>query len=124
MKRLTKIAFLAATFSLLACSYHEAKHQTTSDVGQPTPTYKYLAASVFSSCTDCHGATVQKKGVRLDTYADVMKKVVAKSAAQSPIMEKMTDDDDPMPPDSAGGKLSDDKIKLVEDWINNGALNN
>jgi hypothetical protein len=65
----------------------------------------------------CHNATDLASGLDLSTYA------VLKAAINSgtPIKERMNDTQFPMP---ASGKIAACKIKTIEKWIREGALNN
>lgn len=90
--------------------------------GGGTPTdaivFKTVSDKIFTPhCTQCHGNGVATGGFSVDTYAAVMKQVVAKDAANSNVyyMVQTTQ----MPP---GGALTSDLINLLHDWIQEGAL--
>ena len=118
--------FIVGISCLVACSYHEDKLPLTSGVSPVDPTvpvkketFRYIEANILGqSCNRCHGAALQKGGVRLDSYAAVMDNIRAGSADESLLYQKLNDDSDIMPPK---GKLPNDVIKVIADWINNGA---
>lgn len=81
---------------------------------------------VLSKCTGCHGATNPKGGINLTTQESVMKGgkegpiVTAGDPDNSVIIQALqgTHGKRQMPP---AGKLPDDQIKIVSDWIKAGA---
>jgi len=94
----------------------------------PTGSPEYVAAQeVFNkSCIGCHGAGKAKGGIHLTDQAAILKGgkegpvVVAGDPAGSLLMKAMKSEPGakPMPP---SGKLADDEVKKVEDWIKGGA---
>jgi hypothetical protein len=78
-------------------------------------------------CYACHGATKQKKGLRLDTAANIRKggkdgKVIAPGQpTKSKILAKITavNPDDRMPPE--GKPLTPKQIEAIREWIAEGA---
>ena len=78
------------------------------------------------SCTRCHGSSRQSGELRLDSYAALMAggkdgaAVIPNDAAGSLLVELISNGK--MPRNAA--PLPADKITLISDWINAGALDN
>lgn len=79
-------------------------------------------------CTSCHGEKKQKSGLRLDLKTAALTggdkhgpDIVAGQAAQSPLIQFLTteDEDEIMPPK---GRISAAEIDLLTRWINDGAV--
>jgi hypothetical protein len=74
----------------------------------------------------CHNATSKKDGIILDNYANVIKtgKIKIGNPTKSEIYEVLveTDPKDVMPPPPAQ-KLTSAQIKIIADWITQGAKN-
>lgn len=88
-----------------------------------------LAPILRKRCNECHGDGTVKGGLRLDSYAAVMKGgkhgvvVVPGKPAASPMHQRLVlpaSDDDHMPPEDKPG-LSAAEIALVRVWIERGA---
>jgi mono/diheme cytochrome c family protein len=82
-----------------------------------------------SHCVECHGAETAKSGLRLDSFAGMMRggddgpAVVVRSGAESPMVHRMTvptADDSHMPPAGRRGPTPDE-IALIRWWIDRGA---
>lgn len=113
-----KLLFAAQLF-LFGCNYNQSKNtgDTGAQIQKIVPpeqiTFKMLQTSVLPECLRCHSAAGGNKGgISLETFADVFK-----NAHQIRIEVA----GGTMPPT---GKLSDAKIKMLTDWIDNGALEN
>ncbi|HTB79357.1 MAG TPA: c-type cytochrome domain-containing protein [Opitutaceae bacterium] len=81
------------------------------------------------TCVSCHGEKKQKKNLRLDSLAAIMKGgkdgavVVPGKADDSDLVQRLhldLTDDDHMPPKSKT-QMSDKEILILEWWINSGA---
>ncbi len=81
------------------------------------------------TCVSCHGEKKQKKNLRLDSLAAIMKGgkdgavVVPGKADDSDLVQRLhldLEDDDHMPPKSKT-QLTDKEILVLEWWINSGA---
>lgn len=81
------------------------------------------------TCVSCHGEKKQKKNLRLDSLAAIMKGgkdgavVVPGKADDSDLVQRLhldLTDDDHMPPKSKT-QLNDKEILILEWWINSGA---
>lgn len=82
------------------------------------------------SCLSCHGPAKVKGGLRLDSYAELMKggdsgpTVEPGKAAASDVYHRMTlplDDDDVMPPRNAKRRPTPEQVAIVKRWIESGA---
>jgi len=80
-------------------------------------------------CYACHGALKQKKALRLDTVASMLKGgadgpvILRGDPRQSLLIQRVTAThlDDRMPPEHEGEPLSPAQVKLLSDWIAAGA---
>jgi mono/diheme cytochrome c family protein len=80
-------------------------------------------------CYDCHGPDKQKSGFRTDKRAHLLKGGDSGLAALIPgdpkgsyLMEVITSDDPEISMPPKGGKLFEDEIKLVKEWVEKGAV--
>jgi hypothetical protein len=82
-----------------------------------------------NTCVDCHGEKKQKKKLRLDSLAAIMKGgkdgavVVPGNADKSDLVDRITldlNDDDHMPP-KGKPQLTDKQILILEWWVKAGA---
>ena len=100
---------------------------------QQLPAFAGVIAPIFESkCVNCHGPAKSKGGLRLDSYAAVLKGgedgLVVKpgAAAQSDILQRVllpADTDDHMPP-AGKPQLTAGEIALLQWWIGAGAPEN
>ena len=115
-----KLRWLAITFALAACpaGLHAA-----------TDYLKEIKPLLQERCYTCHGALKQKKSLRLDTVAEMLK-----GSSDGPVIERghpdrsaliqritTTNLDERMPPEHEGQPLTAAQIKLLRDWIAAGA---
>lgn len=84
--------------------------------------YAEVQAIFNQSCVGCHGASGAKAGVKLDSYDSVMgsRVVTPGDGENSRIIRNMSGRGRVMPP---AGKLPQDKIDTVKNWIAAGAKN-
>lgn len=82
----------------------------------PAVTYTRLRSEILFYCTGCHG---NSGNYNMQSYAQVMTRVVPNNAAQSLFYQRVMDNS--MPP---GSPLNTAERNLIRDWINAGALNN
>ena len=79
-----------------------------------------------STCIKCHGGEQTKEGLDLKSYESLMKgsfngSVIEPGNAQnSYLVQQIIKGEMP----KRGGKLSDENIQTIIDWVNAGALNN
>lgn len=103
---------------------------TTSVLEDCDPLVVYFQQQVLpilrSNCavSGCHDAITAEEGIILDSYANVLAtgKIDPEKPRDSEIYEKITEDKESerMPP-SPRARLTADQIKLIEDWIAQGA---
>lgn len=94
----------------------------------PTPapiplaaTYRSIQANILGpKCVSCHGAVQARAGVRLDSYAAVLRTVSVGNPNNSELFESVDDGDMPQ----GGPRLSNAELNAISQWIANGALNN
>lgn len=107
------------TFGLTSCettSFSElaaAAADPTIDV----VTYENRAMEILNNaCVECHNINEQTAGVRLDAF-----EFAFLEANNGRMLSRMTDTTNPMPP---SGNLPDTIIEEIENWIDNGILEN
>ena len=84
---------------------------------------KDIRPIISDKCFHCHGpdANNQESDFRLDTEEHALESIVRGDADASSIIERIHDDDDPMPPSDAARQLTDEDKKLLRQWIDQGA---
>ena len=81
-----------------------------------------------TKCFACHGALKQESGLRLDaaslirTGGDSGPVIVAERSPESLLIERVTADDERMPPEGEGEPLTAEQITLLRRWIDQGAI--
>jgi hypothetical protein len=94
---------------------------TSSFSGADEITAHPALAVLEAQCYGCHGPEKQKSDLRLDSLSEMFIKsaVVSGDAASSRLVQAIRYDDPDlqMPPD---GKLSEESIKILEDWVQQG----
>lgn len=86
----------------------------------PAATYANVQSLVIGPlCVSCHGPSVARGGVRLDSYTQLKKYVKAGSASSSKLYTII--DSGEMPP---SGSPTSAQMQILTDWIQGGALNN
>src|SRR5688572_7195414 len=77
------------------------------------------------NCVACHREGHDKGDLRLDNQSDAFKQIVPHQPRKSPVYTSTTlapDDDDLMPPKAKGGPMPKEKIDLLRQWIEQGAV--
>jgi mono/diheme cytochrome c family protein len=85
---------------------------------------------MMAHCCACHGALQQKAGLRLDTFKSMLEggdsgpALVAGNSKASRLIERVTGRNGVrrMPPAGAAAPLSQDEIRLIGAWIDQGAI--
>ena len=81
-----------------------------------------------ATCVKCHNPEKHKNDLRFDNKASALKGgkhgacIVPGKSKESDVVKRISlppDDDDVMP--AKGGKLTQEQIKLIADWIDQGA---
>lgn len=128
---LTTTSVTNGTYMLTARARDAAGNMTTSAAvtvtvnnppANPNATYTYINTNIMPKCTACHGAARADAGIRYNTFANTIGtgSVVAKNAGASSFFTSCNNGSMPI----GGAKLSAVQLKAIQDWINNGALNN
>ena len=115
---MTKISFLA-TALLVTVPLFGAEQQVDYE--------RDIKPILKARCYSCHGALKQESGLRLDTGRFIQQggengpALKARDAADSLIIQRVTDKDESsrMPPE--GAPLSAEQIERIKDWIADGA---
>ncbi len=76
---------------------------------------------LHARCSECHGATKQKAGLRFDQKATALKAIVPGKSSESELIRRLTSTDktEMMPP--TGERLTPREIALLKAWIDAGA---
>ncbi len=117
---ITKYAGLIIAFALLAIAYGQA-------CGQTEQTKVNFANDIRpileSNCLRCHGPDEEEGGFRVDDRDQVLEQIEPGDAEISDFYDYLVTDDEDllMPPPDDGGPLDDSDIRLVKNWINEGA---
>ncbi|MFZ1749655.1 MAG: hypothetical protein WAU01_05670 [Saprospiraceae bacterium] len=111
--------FIVAATTIYSCSKDDTGSNTNVDCTGTTPTYNNdIAAILNGSCatSGCHAGTFPADGLDLSSYTK------AKNASlNGKVLQSMRHDAGVKAMPQNAAKLSDDKIKKVTCWINNGA---
>ena len=91
---------------------------------EPVDFAREILPVLSDKCFVCHGPDTKKKDlVRLDSFEgatrdlDGYKAIDPDALAESEIIARINDTDDPMPPEDAEKQLTADERKLIERWI-------
>lgn len=131
--QIVKTCIIACTNKVCDTTYITILPATTIDTSSncnPSVIYfeKDVLPIITSNCaySGCHNAASHKDGVILDNYNNVIKtgKIKSGNASGSKFYQVMVDTDpkDVMPPPPAT-KLTSQQLKIISDWINQGAKN-
>ena len=114
---------VVAVIVLLSASQHAAVAADVHDFFE-----QRIRPMLLEKCIECHGPTKQENGVRLDRRDDVLQGRAGESLLinlaapnESRLLKVLhyAEDDTQMPP---SGKLDDEQLAYVQQWITNGAV--
>jgi len=116
------------TLTLLASAFLLViGHSAAFAAEEPVDFAREILPVLSDKCFVCHGPDTRKKDfLRLDSFDGATRdlggyKAIDTSAlANSEIITRINDSDDPMPPEDAEKQLTADERKLIERWINQG----
>jgi hypothetical protein len=117
------IALVSCNFSIPKDIYIHGEHGETTGEETPPPlsgdvTYTNNIAPILNaSCLKCHNSNVSSGGQDFSTYESVMNAVVPQNPGDSLLCYEL--EHGLMPP--RGPFLEEDKVKLICDWISDGA---
>ncbi|MCA8990305.1 MAG: hypothetical protein KDA78_21840, partial [Planctomycetaceae bacterium] len=104
---------------------------TFADSPSPIDFNRDIRPLLSDRCFACHGPDAKSRaaGLRLDARDDAVAEngssgvIVAGDADNSELVRRLTTDDssERMPPEDHDEPLTDEEIKLIERWINDGA---
>jgi hypothetical protein len=121
--------FRSALRPLLALGFLPLVHGAASPV-PPVSFNRDIRPIMSDTCFHCHGfdAKSREAGMRLDLREEALKPtksglipIVPGKPAESEIILRITDDSDPMPPESAHKKLTPAQKELFRRWVAEGA---
>jgi hypothetical protein len=102
---------------------------TTLDPNEPCPPgaihfKREIQPIISANCafSGCHDAISAEDGVVLDTYENIMREVTPFDPNESELYESLMESGDDVMPPRPYDLLSTAQIKLIKDWINQGAL--
>ncbi|HXR78805.1 MAG TPA: PSD1 and planctomycete cytochrome C domain-containing protein [Bryobacteraceae bacterium] len=105
----------------------KSKAAATSAPGKQSPLFAEKIRPILAArCYQCHGPETQQNGLRLDSLAAILKGsdnghiVVPGHSDQSRLIRRLMAQERPQMP-YGGPPLSDNQIKLVRQWIDDGA---
>ncbi len=79
-----------------------------------------------NKCFVCHGPDAEEDGLRLDSFAEATvdlgdyQAINPASPADSEILVRIHDADNPMPPEDADKQLTDAERKVIDQWVRSG----
>jgi hypothetical protein len=109
--------------------------ESTSAVQEPAPAESEAASVSFANdivpileakCIKCHGVESKKEGLDLRTYDDILKGsrngpvIVPGNANESLFVTLIIEGEMP----NRGEPVTPEELRLIMDWVNQGALNN
>ncbi|HEX4130228.1 MAG TPA: PSD1 and planctomycete cytochrome C domain-containing protein [Pirellulales bacterium] len=115
-----RVAFLAAAIALLPASL----------LASETIDYMRQVRPIFQQhCVRCHGADEQNGDLRLDTAASMLQggnsgsAIVAGRSGESLLIDAVTtgENSSTMPPEGEGDRLTAAELKIIRQWIDQGA---
>jgi hypothetical protein len=108
-----RLLFFVTLFAISSCTYHELSPCETNE-----PTFSDCVKPIFEqNCMGCHSMGNPDGIMTLTNYQEIQDQVV-----NGTVIESLRRIDGFMP--KFGERLSDEKIVIIENWKNNGALNN
>ncbi len=87
------------------------------------PTYKNVVTHVLSKCGPCHLNGENQGDFNADTYEKTVLKVIPGNSDLSSLVFVIGPDGN-MPPKGKGEPVAAEFVKLVSDWVDQGAQNN
>lgn len=112
---------------LSSCYYDNAEELYPQPVSCDTTNVSFAGTvkpMLDQDCLSCHSGGAPSAGIRLENYDDIAAAAAIPegSFGSLPGVIKHSNGNSPMP--KGGNKFSDCKIRQIEKWINEGALNN
>ena len=119
---LTKVLFIPFTAALMMACKHEIPQNPGPEVCFETDVLPIFQSNCAKS--GCHDAITRADGYRLDTYNHIIAKGVRPGdPSDSEIYEVLLEDGNDRMPPPPNQPLTGSQIKLIYDWIKQGARN-
>jgi hypothetical protein len=118
MKAILLWATIALTIvlSYLGCGYVSVSNPGAYQFSSSELSFSDVSEIFAGKCARCHSGATPPAGFNVETYANIMTRVVAGDPSASTLMSRINDGS--MPPD---GALSIEMTKKIESWILAGA---
>jgi hypothetical protein len=126
MKNLIQFV-IAVTLSLLmtSCFYDTVYEDANGDNGNPEVSYQADIIPLWAAdCVSCHNGNEPPNLLDNVSYSELLSGYVVPGDADASILYKSLLGIDGVPLMPPGSMWPNDKIDLVKDWIDQGALNN
>lgn len=120
--RKAQYLLVALLLAVVACEKSDDPAPVNTDNPPASTEVKFSTAvkPIFDAkCVACHGNTQQTAGYNLQGYANVSKHV-----ADAALLGALKHQQGYTPMPKGGSQLPADQIKLIEDWITQGAKDN
>ena len=123
------VGMLIRAFTLILALSFVIGFALTGDVAAQIDFNRQIRPILSRHCIGCHGPDEgsREADLRLDTQAGATMDLGGYAAVapgdpeSSELIIRVTSDDDPMPPEGHGERLSDEEVELLRDWIRGGA---
>ena len=111
------IFFLWLIISATSCTTFEIPEAEPLDpLGRKITYQEDIKTIIDNNCISCHGISSPQAGLTLLTYEQVKE-----SSKTRGLISRMNSSSNPMPP---SGKLSQEKLNLIDKWKNDGYIKN
>lgn len=112
------LIIIGAVIALQSCNYYHLKNAQAADLTDLS--YADIKPILEAACARCHSGGSPLAGFSIETYADVMKQVVAGDSSKSEIYLRVSSGSMPL----GGPALSSDQVDRIKLWIDQGAKEN
>lgn len=112
---LTILGMIVTLLSLQSCNYYHLKNAQAADLNNLS--FADVKPILDAACARCHGGGLGLGGFSIETYADVMKQVVAGDSSKSEIFIRVNNGSMPL----GGPALDQAQIDRIKQWIDQGA---
>lgn len=114
MKKINLLFFvITASFTMASCSTSTIEEVVITD---PITYNANVSTIISNNCLPCHGGTNPSAGLNLETYASVRN-----ATENGNVLTRINSASNPMP---LGGQMPPALIATIEEWANQGYLEN
>ena len=113
MKNIKFLLLLTISLSIFSCSTSVIEEVI---ITAPITYNVDVKVIIDNNCISCHGGTSPSAGLNLETYTSLRN-----STENGNLLTRINSASNPMP---QGGKMSPDLIATIEEWANQGYLEN